>query len=78
MHTVYAPILKEFAKSAKEGGKNGLSVAYLAQNIVNIFENPSPKSRYPFVPQKFKNWTLPMLMPDRVIDRMIKKMFRIK
>ena len=78
MDTIYGPILKEFAKSAKEGCKNGLSVAYLAQNIVNIFENPSPKSRYPFVPQKFKSWTLPMLMPDRVIDRMIKKMFRIK
>ena len=32
-----------------------------------------PKVRYAVVPQRFKNWTVPMALPKRVLDRLIGK-----
>jgi hypothetical protein len=35
----------------------------------------SPGTAYPVVHQKFKNWTLPQLLPKRVLDRLVAKQF---
>jgi hypothetical protein len=32
-----------------------------------------PKARYAVVPQRFKNWTLPRLLPTRILDAAIAK-----
>lgn len=74
MDTPYSRFLEGFAKAAKKGGENGLSTDYLGREIVTIFEKSRPKTRYAYVPQRWKNWTIPRLLPDRIIDRMIKKM----
>jgi hypothetical protein len=34
---------------------------------------PKPKARYALVPNKFVNWTLPTLLPKRVVDRLLAK-----
>jgi hypothetical protein len=33
-----------------------------------------PKARYAVVPQRFKNWTLPRLLPTRMPDAQLAKM----
>jgi hypothetical protein len=33
----------------------------------------SARARYAVVPNRFVNWTLPMLLPKRVVDRLIAK-----
>ena len=48
-----------------------------AEKILHIFENVKPKTRYAMVPQKFKNWTLPRLLSDRKIDKMVKKALKL-
>ena len=34
----------------------------------------SPKTRYAVVPDKLKNWTIPRLLPDRMLDNALGKM----
>lgn len=75
--TPYQKALKSFSYIAKNGAENGLSIEYLGKGIADAFEAKKPKTRYAFVPDKLKNWTIPSLMPDRVLDQAIKKLFRI-
>jgi short-subunit dehydrogenase len=77
-HTDYAKILNGFAKSAKKGGEEGLSTDYLGHQVADILEAKRPKVRYAFVPDKFKNWTIPRLLSHRALDKIIKKSFRLK
>ena len=34
---------------------------------------PRPRARYAVVPNRLFNWTMPMLLPKRVVDRLIAK-----
>jgi hypothetical protein len=36
-----------------------------------------PKARYAVVPQRFKNWTLPTLLPVRMLDAQLAKLLGI-
>lgn len=76
--TDYWPILKGFGKAAKKGGEQGLTIEYLGEKIADIVQIRSPKLRYAYAPQLFINWTIPRLLPERWIDAIIKKQFRIK
>lgn len=45
-----------------------------ATNIIfKIFEKDKPKTRYALVPQRFMSWTLPKLIPSRMLDRLVGK-----
>lgn len=77
-NTPYSKILEKFARSAKKGGEDGLSPDVLADNIVSIVESKAPKTRYAFLNDKLKNWNIPMMMSDRMLDGVIKKLFGIK
>jgi hypothetical protein len=33
-----------------------------------------PKARYAVIPQRFKNWTLPRLLPVRMLDAQLAKL----
>jgi NAD(P)-dependent dehydrogenase (short-subunit alcohol dehydrogenase family) len=49
-----------------------------AANIIfDIFENPKPKTRYSLVSQRFKNWTLPRMLPARKLDKFFKKNLKL-
>ncbi|WP_299459973.1 SDR family oxidoreductase [uncultured Microscilla sp.] len=74
--TDYKTALHGFAQMARDGANKGLTVEYLGKRIARIFEKRTPKTRYAIVPQKFKNWTLPRLLPDRVIDGFFKKLIK--
>jgi hypothetical protein len=36
-----------------------------------VFEKQKPKTGYTIVPDEFANFTLPRLLPDRWLDRLI-------
>ncbi|EAY24533.1 SDR family oxidoreductase [Microscilla marina] len=74
--TDYETALHAFAQMAQDGANKGLTVEHLGKRIARIFEKRTPKTRYAIVPQKFKNWTLPRLLPDRVIDGFFKKIMK--
>jgi hypothetical protein len=37
-----------------------------------------PKARYAVIPQRFKNWTLPRLLPVRMLDAAVAKQMGLK
>jgi NAD(P)-dependent dehydrogenase (short-subunit alcohol dehydrogenase family) len=72
-NTAFAPMMTKFQKYFVKGGQNGLHADHLAREMVKVFEKRKPKIRYAFVPEKFKNWTMPRLLPPRMLDRIIGK-----
>ena len=72
-NTAYGSILKRFAKAAKKGGKQGLDASFLGLKIAEIAERTNPKLRYAFVPNALTNWIIPRILPDRLVDRFVKK-----
>ncbi|MEQ9404835.1 MAG: SDR family NAD(P)-dependent oxidoreductase [Cyclobacteriaceae bacterium] len=57
--------------------KRGWSSDKAAKIILGIYEKTNPKTRYSLVPQRFKNWTLPRLLPDRTLDKFVKKNLKL-
>jgi short-subunit dehydrogenase len=53
--------------------KKGWTSEKATKIIFEIFEKNKPKTRYSLVPQRFMSWTLPKLMPNRMLDRIVGK-----
>ena len=63
--TEYREAVQNFQKvAATEARNNGLSPERLGEAVHLAFTTAKPKTRYAFVPQRFKNWTLPRLLPE--------------
>ena len=54
-------------------GKTGLEADVIGNLILKIMNNPKPKTRYLVTKGKFSNYTLPGILPDRWLDKMIGK-----
>ncbi|MEG9862661.1 MAG: SDR family oxidoreductase [Parvularculales bacterium] len=67
--TEYAESLDRFVKSSGKTGKKGLEPSVVGDLILQIFNNPSPKTRYAVMKNKFTFWTIPRLMPSRRLDK---------
>lgn len=64
---------KKFQAYVLEQGRAGLDAGFLARKIREVSEKKKPKAYYAYAPSKFRNFTLPKILPPRVIDRAIKK-----
>jgi NAD(P)-dependent dehydrogenase (short-subunit alcohol dehydrogenase family) len=73
--TDYGPILERFQAFFEVEGKKGLAAKELGNVIHHALTASKPKVRYAAVAQRFKNWTVPMHLPKRVVDRAIGKQF---
>ena len=71
--TPYGQILTRTMGFFKKRADEGLSPDYIALKTVDAFENPKSKTRYALVNNKFKNWTLLRMLPERVFDRKLGK-----
>lgn len=67
--TDYEPSGKKVLKFYANKAERGLSPEEAGQEVLTIFEHPKPKTRYAPLNNKFKDWTLPRFLPDRMIDR---------
>jgi NAD(P)-dependent dehydrogenase (short-subunit alcohol dehydrogenase family) len=72
-HTEFAEVYKNFLRFMFEGEKKGMAAAQIADLLVKIVETRKPKTRYAPVAQKLVNWTIPRLLPDQRLDRIIFK-----
>jgi len=70
-NTDYGPVLKRFKKAFVERGRKGLPVERLGETIHLALTAPKPRARYVVLRSRFVNWTLPLLLPKRVLDRVI-------
>jgi NAD(P)-dependent dehydrogenase (short-subunit alcohol dehydrogenase family) len=77
-HTPYRDIFRSFAKFMLVSAKKGMEAGEIAGVIVEATEAGKPRTRYAPVAQKFPNWTLPRLLPDKALDGMMFKMLGMK
>jgi hypothetical protein len=71
--TPYWGAIENFRKYIVTEGRKGLPPERLASTVYAALTAAKPKARYAVVPQRLKNWTLPRLLPDRMIDDAIAK-----
>ncbi|HEV8052345.1 MAG TPA: SDR family oxidoreductase [Parachlamydiaceae bacterium] len=71
--TSYISSMMKFFTYLVTKGKKGMALDECSRRIANIFETEKPKTRYAIVQNKFQDWILPLLLPDRVLDRLYVK-----
>jgi NAD(P)-dependent dehydrogenase (short-subunit alcohol dehydrogenase family) len=74
----YFEILTHFRDYMIAEGRKGWSSERLGEVVCEALTAARPKARYSPVAGRFQNWTLPMLLPARVVDRIIAKTFGIR
>ena len=67
--TDYASALKKYSRYMIAGGRKGYSPERLGTEIWKALTIAHPRVRYAVVPQRFVNWTLPLLLPKRQVDK---------
>jgi len=72
-NTQYISSMMKFFKYLVNKGKKGMTLGECSRRIANIFETEKPRTRYALVQHKLQNWMLPLLLPDRVVDRIFLK-----
>src|ERR1700732_60578 len=77
--TEYWEAVQNFKKFiVAEARNNGLSPERLGEAVHVALSTAKPKARYAVVPQRFKNWTLPRLLPVRMLDAAVAKQMGLK
>jgi len=72
--SVYHPIMKKSQeKFMAPSIENALSPEKTASIIFREFQKQNSRARVVIVGQKWKNWTLPKLLPARVLDKILGK-----
>lgn len=72
-NTDYGAVLAQLRNDFRAEGRKGLPPERIGEAIYRALTAASPRARYAVVPGRFVNWTLPMLLPKRVVDRLIAK-----
>ncbi len=65
--------MRRLEKGMKRDGRKGLEPEVIGKNVLEALTRTNPKVRYAPVPDKFRNWTLPRLLPKRMVDRFLGK-----
>jgi short-subunit dehydrogenase len=71
--TDYAGAVERFRRFMIAEGRNGLSPDRLGQTVYTALTARRPKTSYTAIPQRLKNWSLPLSLPKRLVDQMIAK-----
>src|SRR6202522_2157107 len=72
--TEYWEAVQNFQKwIVNEARTNGLPPERLGEAVHVALSTAKPKARYAVVPHRFKNWTLPRLLPARMLDTQLAK-----
>ena len=76
--TDFEKSLKTFYEEVIEKAQDPLPADIIGNAIKEIIENSNPKTRYVYTKNKFKEYTLPGILPDRTLDRIMAKRLKIK
>jgi hypothetical protein len=69
--TEYWNAVQNFQKFIVAEGRAGFSPERLGEAVHLALSTPKPKARYAVIKQRFKNWTLPRLLPARMLDAVV-------
>jgi NAD(P)-dependent dehydrogenase (short-subunit alcohol dehydrogenase family) len=71
--TEYLNAVQNFQKFIVAEGRKGLSPERLGEAVHLALTTAKPKAHYAVIKQRFKNWTLPRLLPTRMLDVVLAK-----
>ncbi|HNS87104.1 MAG TPA: SDR family oxidoreductase [Parvularculaceae bacterium] len=74
-NTEYFEDLSRMKDMMQAFGDQGLEAEDVGQLALHILTAEKPKTRYPILKNKFAMWTLPNLLPKRMVDKAILKRF---
>lgn len=66
--TEYWGPVQKFQKYIVAEGRKGHSPEHLGEAVYMALTTANPKARYAVIKQRFKNWTLPRLLPAKMFD----------
>lgn len=69
--TVWEKPYRAFHDHMIREGRRGLEPQDVGKVVLRALTAARPKTRYPVVKGKFLNFTLPMVLPARLVDKMI-------
>lgn len=72
-HTPYYKPLMAIRDYMTRNGPAGLAPDVIAKRVHKSLTQSRPRFRYALVPQRFSNWTLPKLLPARMVDNIVAK-----
>ena len=76
--TPFVEALETFERYSANEATSGLAAEVIGQAVWRALTRRRPKVRTAIVPQRFKNWTMPKLIPMRVLDKLVAQFFGIK
>ena len=71
--TEYEPLLTRFLTAALRSGRSGLPADAVGRVVWTALTARTPRTFYPVVGRKLMNWTIPLALPARLLDRLIAK-----
>lgn len=71
----WSDAIETFEEVMLEGGRTGLDPEVIARTIEKALTARKPKARYAPVPDKLTNFTIPVLLPKRMVDGVFWKRF---
>lgn len=69
--TEYAPFLAKFLASALRSGRSGLAPDVVGEVVWTALTTDRPRTFYPVLRRRLLNWTIPLALPARLLDRLI-------
>jgi NAD(P)-dependent dehydrogenase (short-subunit alcohol dehydrogenase family) len=69
--TAYGPALERFRRFSVTAGRNGLPPQRLGEVVFIALTARRPRTRYAVVPHRLTDLMLPMLLPARLIDKLV-------
>lgn len=73
--TEYYDVVVGMRSVMQDYGASGLPAEDIGKLVLNIVSGKTRKTRYPVLREKFLRWTLPNLLPKRLVDKIIAKRF---
>src|SRR5262252_510178 len=77
-NTPFVEALTKFEHYSAGEATSGLSPETIGQAVWLALTHGRPKVCTAIVPQRFKNWTIPKLIPMRILDKLVAQFFGIK
>ena len=72
-NTPYQRSLTKFVETAMKSGREGFPATKVAELIARILATKRPKARYTIIPNRFVEYTIPRLLPTRMLDYLMGK-----
>jgi short-subunit dehydrogenase len=67
-----------FLTAMRQGEKGGMEAKEIVEVILKILRSSNPKTRYAPMDHKLLSWTIPRMLPEKAVDKMLFKALGMK